>query len=82
MTSALRPFPTDWHTALVLVPHPDDPEYGIGAAVAAWTSESRTVHYALATRGEQGIEGMPSEQAGPLREGERGARRRWSVSTT
>ena len=70
MTDALQPFPADWRTALVLVPHPDDPEYGIGAAVAAWTAAGRTVHYVLATRGEQGIEGMPPEQAGPLREGE------------
>jgi LmbE family N-acetylglucosaminyl deacetylase len=70
MDDVLAPFPTDWTTALVLVPHPDDPEYGIGAAVAAWTSEGKAVHYALATRGEQGIEGMPAEQAGPLREGE------------
>lgn len=70
MDDALLPFPADWNRALVLVPHPDDPEYGIGAAVAAWTSAGKTVHYALATRGERGIEGMPAEQAGPLREGE------------
>lgn len=66
----VQPFPTDWRTALVLVPHPDDPEYGIGAAVAKWTAVGRTVHYALASRGEVGIAGMPPEQAGPLREGE------------
>ncbi|MBB2993567.1 LmbE family N-acetylglucosaminyl deacetylase [Mycolicibacterium iranicum] len=70
MTPTLEPFPTDWRTALVLVPHPDDPEYGIGAAVAAWTAAGRTVRYALATRGERGIEGMAPEEAGPLREGE------------
>jgi LmbE family N-acetylglucosaminyl deacetylase len=63
-------FPTDWRTALVLVPHPDDPEYGCAAAVAKWTAEGKTVHYALACRGEAGIAGMPPEQAGPLREGE------------
>ncbi|MGV0741742.1 PIG-L deacetylase family protein [Mycolicibacterium sp. XJ870] len=66
----IQPFPTDWRTALVLVPHPDDPEYGIGAAVAKWTAEGKTVHYALASRGEAGIAGMAPEQAGPLREGE------------
>jgi LmbE family N-acetylglucosaminyl deacetylase len=66
----LEPFPTDWCTALVLVPHPDDPEYGIGAAVAKWTATGKTVHYALASRGEAGIAGMPPEQAGPLRERE------------
>lgn len=63
-----QPFPADWQIALVLVPHPDDPEYGIGAAVAKWTDSGKTVHYALASRGERGIAGMPPEQAAPLRE--------------
>jgi LmbE family N-acetylglucosaminyl deacetylase len=66
----LQPFPSDWNSALVLVPHPDDPEYGCAAAVAKWTSSGKTVHYALASRGEVGIEGMAPEEAGPLREGE------------
>jgi LmbE family N-acetylglucosaminyl deacetylase len=65
-----QPFPDGWHRALVLVPHPDDPEYGIGAAVAKWTSTGKTVVYALASRGERGIAGMSPERAGPLREGE------------
>jgi LmbE family N-acetylglucosaminyl deacetylase len=66
----VQPFPTEWRTALVLVPHPDDPEYGVAAAVAKWTSQGKTVYYALACRGEVGIEGMPPEEAGPLRERE------------
>ncbi len=66
----VQPFPTDWRTALVLVSHPDDPEYGVAAAVAKWTSQGKTVHYALACRGEVGIQGMSSEEAGPLREAE------------
>jgi LmbE family N-acetylglucosaminyl deacetylase len=66
----LEPFPSDWGTALVLVPHPDDPEYGIGAAVAKWTSAGKRVHYALASRGEAGIEGLAPEECGPLRETE------------
>lgn len=66
----LQPFPSDWDIALVLVPHPDDPEYGVAAAVAKWTASGKTVRYALACRGEAGIAGMPAEQAGPLREGE------------
>lgn len=66
----LQPFPSDWRSALVLVPHPDDPEYGVAAAVAKWTAAGKTVHYALACRGEVGIAGMPPEQAGPLREQE------------
>ena len=67
---SLQSFPVGWRTALVLVPHPDDPEYGTVAAVAKWTTQGRTVVYALASRGERGIEGMGPEQAGPLREGE------------
>jgi AcrR family transcriptional regulator len=65
-----QPFPAEWSTALVLVPHPDDAEYGCSAAVAKWTADGKTVHYALASRGEVGIEGMPPDEAGPLREGE------------
>ncbi|MGE2725877.1 PIG-L deacetylase family protein [Mycolicibacterium pulveris] len=66
--SAVEPFPSDWRTGLVLVPHPDDPEYGIAAAVAKWTAAGRSVSYALASRGERGIAGMAPERAGPLRE--------------
>ncbi|PYE14569.1 LmbE family N-acetylglucosaminyl deacetylase [Williamsia limnetica] len=64
----LIPFPTDWQTALVLVPHPDDPEYGVAAAVAKWTTAGKSVAYALASRGEAGIEGMAPAEAGPARE--------------
>src|SRR4029450_2880690 len=66
----LEAFPTDWRTALVLVPHPDDPEYGCAAAVAKWTSQGKTVHYALACRGEVGVAGLGPEEAGRLREAE------------
>jgi LmbE family N-acetylglucosaminyl deacetylase len=66
--TAVEPFPSDWRTALVLMPHPDDPEYGCAAAVAKWTAQGRIVLYALACRGEVGIAGMPPEQAGALRE--------------
>ncbi len=71
--SDLQDFPTDWQTALVLVAHPDDPEYGMAAAVARWTGEGRRVVYALASSGEAGIEGMAPERAGPLREAEQRA---------
>lgn len=70
MTQGLLPFPDDWHSALVLVPHPDDPEYGMAAAVAKWTAGGKTVRYALACRGEAGIAGMEPAEAGPLREAE------------
>lgn len=65
-----QPFPTDWQRALILVPHPDDTEYGCATAVAKWTSQGKHVRYALACRGEAGIAGMPPEKAGPLREQE------------
>lgn len=60
----------DWSRALVLMPHPDDPETAAAAAVAKWTSSGRTVSYVLASRGEAGIDTMPAERAGPLREAE------------
>lgn len=68
--SGLQPFPTGWESLLVLVPHPDDPEYGMAAAVAKWTAAGRSVRYVFACRGEAGIEGMPPERAGPVREAE------------
>lgn len=63
-------FSENWSTALVLVAHPDDPEYGMAAAVARWTSQGKRIVYALATSGEEGIAGMPAEECGPLRERE------------
>ena len=66
----LEPFPTDWQRALCIVAHPDDLEYGTAAAVARWTAEGKEVRYLLVTRGEAGIDTMPPEQAGPLREQE------------
>lgn len=63
-------FPEDWTTALVLVAHPDDPEYGVAAAVARWTAQGKKVIYGLASSGERGIEGMAPATAGPVREDE------------
>ncbi len=70
MSEDLTPFPDDWARMAVLVAHPDDIEYGLAAAVARWTGEGRDVRYLLATRGEVGIEGLPPQEAGPLREAE------------
>ncbi|MCZ2404883.1 PIG-L family deacetylase [Paenarthrobacter sp. Z7-10] len=63
----MLPFPLDWTRALVIMAHPDDPEYGVAAAVAQWTAAGKEVEYLLATRGEAGIAGIPPEQSGPLR---------------
>lgn len=64
------PFPTDWRKALVLVPHPDDAEYGMSAAVNRWTREGKEVIYVMATSGEAGIAGMDPLECGPIREAE------------
>ena len=62
--------PDDWQRALVIAAHPDDIEYGMAAAVAAWTAAGKEVHYLLATRGEAGMAGVRPEEAGPVREEE------------
>lgn len=60
----LPDMPDDFSSVLVIVAHPDDPEYGIGSAVAAWTRAGKRVGYLLASRGEAGIEGLdPAESA-------------------
>lgn len=61
---------TGWRTVLCVAAHPDDLEYGTAAAVSRWTSAGATVTYLLATRGEAGIDGLPPEEAGPIREEE------------
>lgn len=55
---------------LAIVAHPDDLEYGAAAAIARWTDEGEHVAYLLATRGEAGIDHLPPEACGPLREEE------------
>jgi LmbE family N-acetylglucosaminyl deacetylase len=70
MTEPLEPVDETWATALAIVAHPDDLEYGTAAAVARWTSQGKRVSYCLATSGEAGIDALEPEQAGPLREEE------------
>lgn len=71
--SPLEPLDEDWTSALALVAHPDDLEYGAAAAIARWTSQGKRISYCLATSGEAGIDSMTPEQAGPLREQEQRA---------
>jgi LmbE family N-acetylglucosaminyl deacetylase len=50
--------PEDWEgpqTILVVLAHPDDPEFFCGASIARWTSLGHTVHYCLLTRGDKGV---------------------------
>jgi LmbE family N-acetylglucosaminyl deacetylase len=59
---SLAPFPEDWSTALAVVAHPDDMEYGAASAVARWTGQGKRVAYVLVTRGEAGIDSMPPDE--------------------
>ena len=66
----LEPLDESWSTALAIVAHPDDLEYGTAAAIARWTSQGKRIVYCLATSGEAGIDGLHPSEAGPLRERE------------
>ena len=70
MTEPLEPVDESWSSALAIVAHPDDLEYGTAAAVARWTDQGKRVVYTLATSGEAGIDGIEPERCGPLREAE------------
>ncbi len=59
-----------WQRALCVVAHPDDLEFGAAAAVARWTGQGKHVVYCMVTSGEAGIDGIPPERCGPLRERE------------
>lgn len=58
---------TSFDSVLCVVAHPDDIEYGMAAAVAAWTTAGKTVRYFLLTRGEAGIDTMDPVDAAPAR---------------
>jgi LmbE family N-acetylglucosaminyl deacetylase len=62
--------PEDWDTALAVVAHPDDIEYGAASAVARWTASGKAISYLLASRGEAGIDAIDPVDATPLREQE------------
>jgi LmbE family N-acetylglucosaminyl deacetylase len=47
-----------WNTfqkILIILAHPDDPEFFCGASIAKWIKEGNLVTYFLLTRGEKGI---------------------------
>ena len=62
--------PEDWQTALFVVAHPDDIEYGAASAVARWTGQGKRVVYCMVTSGEAGIDGMHPDECRPAREAE------------
>jgi LmbE family N-acetylglucosaminyl deacetylase len=60
---------------LVILAHPDDPEFFCGATIARWTAAGHTVKYCLLTRGDKGRHDLsvsPAELA-CTREGEQSA---------
>ena len=70
MSEPLEPVDESWSSALAIVAHPDDLEYGAASAVARWTAQGKRVTYCLATSGEAGIDAIEPERCGPLREDE------------
>ena len=66
----LLPLPEDWHSALCIVAHPDDIEYGAAAAIARWTSQGKDIAYCIVTSGEAGIDGMQPDECRAVREAE------------
>ena len=59
--------PEDWQTALAVVAHPDDLEYGAASAVAKWTTQGKKVVYVMVSRGEAGMDDLHPSEVGPLR---------------
>ncbi|MFD1826443.1 MULTISPECIES: PIG-L deacetylase family protein [Mumia] len=68
--AALQPLDEDWETALAVVAHPDDMEFGAAAAVARWTAQGKRVIYCMVTSGEAGIDGMEPEVTRTVRTAE------------
>ena len=67
-TDLVPPFAdSDLSRVLCVMAHPDDVEYGMSSAVAAWTSRGVEVAYLLLTRGEAGIDSVPPGRAAELR---------------
>ncbi|MDD5368518.1 MAG: PIG-L family deacetylase [Anaerolineaceae bacterium] len=49
--------PEEWTESkriLVVLAHPDDPEFFCGATLARWASQAHEIHYLLLTRGDKG----------------------------
>jgi LmbE family N-acetylglucosaminyl deacetylase len=73
MSEPLEAVDESWSSALAIVAHPDDLEYGAASAIARWTDQGKRLTYCLATSGEAGIDSIEPELCGPLREEEQRA---------
>jgi len=60
---------------MVVLAHPDDPEFFCGGTVARWAAEGKEIVYVLATRGDKGSDdpAMTPERLAELREMEQRA---------
>ena len=57
-TTFVKVEPENWEqpqTILVVLAHPDDPDFFCGATLARWCSQGHSVHYCLLTRGDKGV---------------------------
>jgi len=61
--------------AMVILAHPDDPEFFCGGTVGRWAQEGREIIYVLATHGERGSDDpeMTPQRLGPTRQAEQRA---------
>jgi LmbE family N-acetylglucosaminyl deacetylase len=64
------PLNESWNTAVAIVAHPDDMEFGSAAAVARWTGQGKTIVYVMVTSGEAGIDGLTPDECRVVREAE------------
>lgn len=74
--------PENWEqpqTILLVLAHPDDPDFFCGATIARWTSHGHTVHYCLLTRGDKGVRDNTVDPATLAQEREREQRRAGDV---
>ncbi|GAA2100966.1 PIG-L family deacetylase [Microlunatus panaciterrae] len=66
----LQQLDESWTTALAVVAHPDDLEFGAAAAIARWTGQGKSINYCMVTSGEAGIDGLDPIEAKVVREAE------------
>jgi len=53
----MKEFPGEWDSPriiLVILAHPDDPEFFCGATLAKWADAGHDIHYLILTHGEKG----------------------------
>lgn len=57
--------PSEAETVLVVLAHPDDPDFFCGGTIGLWTSQGKKVVYCLLTRGDKGSDD-PATDPGEL----------------